>query len=213
MIIVVQQNKASQYTELLEQMFRLRARVFHDQLGWDVKVVNGMECDRYDDDTSVYIIYSDDDGRRVIGSLRLLRTTGPTLLDEFFSDTRPDAAQLASPAIWECTRFCIDEEYLKGNHGDVFEASSVLLAALGEVALAAGIQSVIGNFVPKMLRLYRRIGCEVEVQGSTDRYGDPVYLGSFPVTERILQQIKEKLTSRRQRRRFVEIEKQDLLAA
>jgi acyl homoserine lactone synthase len=198
MIVVVQQHNASEYAALLEQMFRLRASVFHDRLAWDVNVVNGMERDRYDNESPVYIIYTDQDRRRVIGSLGLLPTTGPTLVNDFFSDTCPDAVQLASPAIWECTRFCIDEDYLGlGNREELILASGVLLAALGEVALEAGTQSIIGNFEPKMLRLYRRIGCEVEVLGSTDRYGETVYLGSFPVSEPILQQLKARLRTRR----------------
>ena len=71
-----------------------------------------------------------------------------------------------------------------------------LLAALGEVALEAGIESIIGNFDAKMIRLYRRIGCEVEVLGSTDRYGETVYLGSFPVSEPILHRIKARLRTK-----------------
>jgi N-acyl-L-homoserine lactone synthetase len=44
-----------------------------------------------------------------------------------------------------------------------------------------------------MLRLYRRIGCEVEVLGSTQRYGRPVYLGLFPISEPILRKVKGRL--------------------
>ena len=118
-------------------------------------------------------------------------TTGPTLVADFFEDTLPEAAQLTSPSIWECTRFCVDEEYL-GRDQATF-ASGVLFAALGEVALDAGIQSILGNFDARMLRLYRRVGCAVEVLGSTDRYGPTVFLGSFPVSEPILHRIMARL--------------------
>ena len=66
----------------------------------------------------------------------------------------------------------------------------LLIAALGDVAIGAGIESIVGNFNSTMLRLYRRIGCEVEVLGSTQRYGRPVYLGLFPISEPILAQSK-----------------------
>ena len=197
MIVVVQHHNAHEHAGLLNEMFRLRARVFHDRLGWDVQVVNGMERDRFDNETPVYIVYADHYRRRVIGSLRLLPTTGPTLVADFFADTRPDPVELTSPAIWECTRFCLDEDYLgEGNRQELILASGVLLAALGEVALEAGIESIIGNFDAKMIRLYRRIGCEVEVLGSTDRYGETVYLGSFPVSEPILHRIKARLRTK-----------------
>jgi N-acyl-L-homoserine lactone synthetase len=191
MIIVVEQHNARQHADLLNDMFRLRARQFHDRLGWDVRVVDGMERDQYDDEDPVYVIYTDEDQTRVIGSMRLLPTTGPTLVADYFADTAPDASQLASPTIWECTRFCVDEDYL-GREEATF-ASGVLFAALGEVALDAGIQSILGNFDARMLRLYRRVGCEVEILGSTERYGPTVYLGSFPVSEPILQRVMARM--------------------
>jgi hypothetical protein len=48
-----------------------------------------------------------------------------------------------------------------------------------------------------MLRLYRRIGCEVEVLGSTLRYGRPVYLGLHPISEPIVRRIKGRLKKAR----------------
>jgi N-acyl-L-homoserine lactone synthetase len=64
---------------------------------------------------------------------------------------------------------------------------------LGEVAIKAGIESIVGNFDPTMLRVYRRIGCEVEILGCTRRYGRPVYLGLFPISEQILQKVQSRL--------------------
>ena len=74
-------------------------------------------------------------------------------------------------------------------------ASAILIAALGDVAINAGIESIIANFDSAMLRLYRRLGCEVEVLGSTSRYGRLVYLGLFPVSTPILCRIKERMKS------------------
>jgi acyl homoserine lactone synthase len=194
MIVVVQQHNAQQYGSLLNQMFRLRARVFHERLGWKVDVTDGKEIDKYDSEDPVYVMYTDEDQQKLIGSLRLLPTTGPTLVADYFEDTVPDSARLTSPYIWECTRFCVDEDYLgNGNRDDLIFASGVLFAALGEVALDAGIQSILANFDARMHRLYRRVGCDVEVLGSTDRYGPTVYLGSFAVSEEILGRIMARL--------------------
>ena len=130
---------------------------FGDRLNWDVEVAGGQERDRYDDERPVYIIYSDDKAREVKGSLRLLPTTGPTLLADVFSDTLPDAVHLSAPTIWECSRFCLDDKILDGGQQqEILFASAVLLEALGNVALRAGIESIIGNFDASMLRLYRK---------------------------------------------------------
>ena len=99
MIVIVEPHNAGKHAHLLEQMFRMRARIFHDHLGWDVVVKDGMERDKYDEQSPVYIIYTDEDGHRVKGSLRLLPTTGPTLVADFFSDTLPDALEMPAHAI------------------------------------------------------------------------------------------------------------------
>jgi N-acyl-L-homoserine lactone synthetase len=198
MIVVLEQHNAHVFRHLIDEMFRLRARVFRDRLNWDVEVRDGKERDRYDDERPVYIILSDDVPRAVKGSLRLLPTTGPTLSADFFSDTRPDAAKLSAPAIWECTRFCLDDNLLNnGRDDEMLFASAALLEAVGDVALRAGIEAIIGNFDESMLRLYRRIGCEVEVLGSTLRYGRPVYLGLHPISEPIVRRIKGRLKKAR----------------
>jgi N-acyl-L-homoserine lactone synthetase len=192
-IVVVEPHNAQMYSDLLDKMFRLRARIFHDQLGWDVKVTDGCERDKYDHEGPVYIIYTDSQLDQVKGSLRLLPTTGPTLLVDFFSDTLPDAADLSAPTIWECSRFCLDDRALANDHDGLLFVSTVLLIALGDLAIRSGIESILGNFDSAMLRLYRRLGCEVEVLGSTRRYGRPVFLGLHPVSESIVRRIKKKL--------------------
>jgi N-acyl-L-homoserine lactone synthetase len=210
MIVIVEGHNADKHADLLEQMFRLRARIFHDRLGWDVTVKNGKERDRFDDENPVYIIYTDDSGRKIKGSLRLLPTTGPTLLADFFSDTVPDAVHLVAPTIWECTRFCLEEDIWQKDKEEILFASTVLLVALGDLAVQAGIESIIGNFDASALHLWRRIGCEVEILGSTARYGRPVYLGLHPISAAIISRIKKKLKGAQSA--FAEAEAQVLVA-
>jgi acyl homoserine lactone synthase len=193
-ILAIEQYNASKYSNLLDEMFRLRARVFRDRLKWDVHVAGGKERDRYDDMGPVYLVHTDESARQVKGCLRLLPTTGPTVLTEFFSDTLPPAARISHPTIWECTRFCLDDAITERGHRDeLVYASAVLIAALGDLALNSGVESILGNFDSTMLRLYRHLGCEVEVLGSTNRYGRPVYLGLFVVSQRVLRNVKGKL--------------------
>jgi acyl homoserine lactone synthase len=192
-IIVVEGHNADAHAELLDKMFRLRARVFHDQLQWNVCVVDGKERDKYDDQHPTYIIYTDENCREVRGSLRLLPTTGPTLLTDCFADTVPATVDLRAPTIWECTRFCLDSGILARRRESVLFASTVMLIALGDVAVNAGIESIIGNFNQSMLRLYRRIGCDVEILGSTSSYGEAVYLGVHPISEAVVRGIRSRL--------------------
>jgi acyl homoserine lactone synthase len=195
MITVIEPHDAAEHRKLMEEMFRLRARAFRNGLGRDVQVADGMERDKYDDEAPVYLVYSDDEAREVKGCLRLLPTTGPTVFADFFSDTLPEAVHLSAPSIWECTRFCLDDRILSRGNQAVYFASAVLIAALGDLAIKAGIESILGNFDSTMLRFYRRIGCEVDVLGSTQRHGQPIYLGLFPISEPMLRKVKRKLTN------------------
>ena len=197
MIVVVEKSNAHRYASLLDKMFRQRAWFFHDRLKWDVRVTDGKEHDRYDDEGPVYIIYTDDLSGEVKGSLRLLPTTGPTLSADVFSDTLPDAAHLSAPTIWECSRFCLDENVLSNGIEAIIFTSRVLIGALGDVAMRAGIKSIIANFDASKLRLYRRLGCEVEILGSTSRYGNPVYLGLHHISEAIVRRVWGKLKNDR----------------
>src|SRR2546425_12369145 len=105
MIVAIEPHNAGDYKQLMDKMFRLRARVFGDRLGWDVQVTDGSERDKYDNESPVYLIYADDAAKEVKACLRILPTTGPTLLADIFADTLPDAVHIYAPTIWECTRF------------------------------------------------------------------------------------------------------------
>lgn len=190
MIVVIEPHNAKRHQKLLDEMFRLRARIFRDRMNWDVNVVDGMERDEYDDLDPVYIVLTDEKAREVHGSLRLLPTTGPTLLKDTFSDTLPDAVHLSAPSIWECTRLCIDDKLVGDRPENLLLASALLIEGLGEVALKAGIETILGVFEPLMLRVYRRIGCTLEILGCTRRFKRPVYLGAFAVSEEILSDVK-----------------------
>lgn len=197
MIILAEQQDYLKHSDLLSKMFRLRARVFHEKLKWNVIVRDGMERDKYDDEGPAYLISTDRTGKRVVGSLRLLPTTGPTLLADEFAESIPNGAQLVAPSIWECTRFCVDEDLGFGDREYSLLAAGELLKGLGEVALRAGIETILGNFDPLMLRVYRRIGCEVEILGSTLVQERPVYLGAFHVSKAHLGRIAARLEERR----------------
>jgi acyl homoserine lactone synthase len=198
MITVIEQYNAHEYSHLMDQMFQMRARVFHDRLRWNVRVVDGRERDKYDDESPVYVIYTDDRKREVKGSLRLLPTTGPTLLADIFSDTLPAGVHLSAPTIWECTRFCLDDRSLASGLGyQLLLDSTALIAGSFEVAMRAGIETIIGNFDSSMLRLYRQLGCEVEVLGSTLRYGGAIYLGSHRLSESIVNKLRRRLDNLR----------------
>ncbi len=196
MYLLIQAHQYDKYAELLDQSFRLRKRVFADRLGWDVSVSRHRERDRYDDLHPAYLLWCDEDQRQLYGSVRLMPTTGPTLLYDVFRETFPDVCDLIAPGIWEGTRMCIDEDAIDrdfpGMRPD--RAFCLLLLALCEAALANGINTMISNYEPHMRRVYQRAGAELDELGHSDRYGrHPVCCGAFEVSHRVLGAMRAKL--------------------
>lgn len=196
MYLLIQAHEYQKYSELLDQSFRLRKRVFADRLGWDVSVYGQRERDRYDDLHPAYLLWCDEDRSQLYGSVRLMPTTGPTLLYDVFRETFPDACDLVAPGIWEGTRMCIDEDAIDRHFPDVRpdRAFCLLLLALCEAALANGINTMISNYEPHMRRIYQKAGAELDELGRSDGYGRyPVCCGAFEVSPRVLGAMREKL--------------------
>jgi acyl homoserine lactone synthase len=196
MYLLVQANEYHKYTELLDQSFRLRKRVFVDRLGWRVPVSGHLERDLYDDLRPAYLLWCDDEREQLYGSVRLMPTTGPTLLYDVFRETFPDACDLIAPGIWEGTRMCIDEDAIGGDFPDMRSdrAFCLLLLALCEAALANGISTMISNYEPHMRRVYKQAGAELDELGRSDGYGRfPVCCGAFEVSHRVLAAMRSKL--------------------
>ncbi|WP_224823440.1 acyl-homoserine-lactone synthase [Cognatishimia sp. MH4019] len=100
------------------QFLKLRKRFFVDDLGWDIPHDDRVEMDQYDNPSAHYSLVIRDG--RVIGGARAMPTTavwGPhsyMLRDAakgMLADIPGDVmdADLATPRIWEITRFVVDD--------------------------------------------------------------------------------------------------------
>ena len=196
MFITVEAHEYYKYDVLLDQMFRLRKKVFADQLGWDVPVIGDLERDFYDERRPVYLLWCDDAKQKLYGCLRLMPTTGPTLLHDVFRRTFPQDIDLMAPGIWEGTRMCVDEHAIKAEFPDIDagRAFCLLLLALCECAMAHGIHTMISNYEPQLKRVYKRAGAVVDELGRADGYGKyPVCCGRFEVSGEVQARMRKAL--------------------
>lgn len=196
MYLLIQAHEYHKHTELLDQSFLLRKKIFADRLGWKVSATGPYERDRYDDFHPAYLLWCDEDRMQLYGSVRLMPTTGPTLLYDVFRDTFPDACDLVAPGIWEGTRMCVDEEAIARDFPDMRpdRAFCLLLLALCEIALDNGIHTMISNYEPHMKRVYQKAGAELDELGRSDGYGRfPVCCGAFEVSPRVLAVMRRKI--------------------
>ena len=195
MIINLSHDDRVEHPALFDQMFQSRAAVFHERLGWDVAVKNGREMDRYDEEADPVYLLAVDDDQRVLGSLRLLATTGPTMLQSEFAHFFDDAVDVAAPTIWECTRFCVPPVLARATQ-DVSTISAQLLIGLCELCLASGIEYVVGVYETPMTRIYARIGWSPEpLARARPEIGD-IHVGIWEATPTVLSTMRQRLSAR-----------------
>ncbi len=144
---------------LRHSMFKDRAEQFFERLKWEVSVdPNGEECDEYDELNPLYVIVANSNGSHA-GSMRFLPTINRTMVNEHFLHLT-DGAEIRSPLIWECTRFCVSQ------HADRSTAAK-LMAAGGKVMIERNLEHFVGVFNQRMERIYRLIGSVPTVLGTS----------------------------------------------
>ncbi|QYX57220.1 autoinducer synthase [Roseovarius sp. SCSIO 43702] len=157
MLRFIQGRDLHHHPALARAMFRDRARQFHERLGWEVRVdAAGEERDQYDPLDPLYVIWEPHPGEHG-GSMRLMPTTGRTMINEHFAHLLPRGA-LRDPRIWECTRFCLAP-------GASARVPALLMLAGGEVIRGFGLTHYVGVFDAAMIRIYRLIGASPQVIG------------------------------------------------
>ena len=168
-------DQLKDYPKLAETMFVDRADQFKTRLDWDVTVEeNGFERDQYDTLNPLYVIYEKPDGSHG-GSMRLLPSTGRTMVNEHFADIL-GGGEVRSPFIWECTRFCLSRT------AEARTAAALMLAG-GEVMENFGVKHFVGVFDARMVRIYRMIGASPEILGSEGAGREKISVGLWSFTD------------------------------
>lgn len=156
----------------IAEMHRLRYRVFRERLDWDVQVSGDMEIDAFDALQPCYLLQRADDGR-IQGCVRLLPSTGSTMLHDTFPVLLDGTRAPSSPTIWESSRFALDvgTDAPKAAHG-LATATYELFAGMIEFGLSRQLTEIVTVTDARMERILRRAGWPLR------RIGKPHPLGS-----------------------------------
>lgn len=188
MILAIEGVDRHSYPDLFDQMFRMRAAVFSERLGWDVSVVDGKEIDRFDAEDPLYLLCVDELTQELKGAVRLLPTTGPNMLRDVFAVLVPGGS-VESPLIWESSRFAINPALSDGpGRQDVNQFVNTttieLLCGLVEAAQLAGVEHIVSVFDARMARIFRAADCPYEIIGTPTRIGRTMtYAGLFEISD------------------------------
>ncbi len=172
MMQLITANYYGDFMDEIAEIHRLRHRVFKERLGWDVQVSSNMEIDEFDALHPAYLMQRASDGR-IQGCVRLLPTTGPTMLRDTFPALLDGVSAPASLTIWESSRFAldIDADAPKAAHG-LASATYELFAGMIEFGLSQQLSDIVTVTDARMERILRRAGWPLR------RIGEPRKLGS-----------------------------------
>ncbi len=167
-ILAVQRPTTSAENNILDQMHRLRARVFQGRLSWNVRCVDGREFDEFDGLSPTYIIAMSSTAR-VIGCARLLPALGKTMLENVFPQLLATGHLASHPQMVESSRFCVDTEWQEGRlDGSLPSATLAMFAGIIEWCLCNGYTEIATATDVRFERILKRAGWPMR------RLGDPM---------------------------------------
>lgn len=132
---VIRHDNRHLYSEILENYFRLRHRIYVVERKWNaLDRPDKREIDQFDTDETVYLLGLE--GSNIIAGMRLVPTTAPTLLSELFPKLSLDGP-IHRADVYELSRIFVVPKR-RGEHAGP-RAEAVIQAAAMEYGLSIGL--------------------------------------------------------------------------
>lgn len=185
MLHVVTAANRHLYETQLDQMYRHRARLFVDEAGWALNVIDGRERDEGDDERAVYLIAIDDQGV-CCSSVRIRPVDDWSyLIDNMREWIDGDPRPLKEdPTVWEMARWI--------NKSPRRETSAQVMVGAVEYMLSIGLTQCIScPDEDKAVHAISR-GWRMNYLGSPRRYpeGGIAVATSLPISEAGLNHVR-----------------------
>jgi len=193
MLQLITPQNSQDYTADLAEMHRVRFRVFKGRLEWDVEIDGDMERDKFDALGPVYILQRDSAGR-VCGCVRLLPSSGPTMLQDVFPALLAGDPMPSDPAVWETSRFALDiPETCPKGAGGIAVYTYELFAGIVEFSLSRGIREIITVTDAGVERILRRANWPLRRIGQSLRIGDTLAVaGTVDISIDVLNRLRSR---------------------
>lgn len=190
MIVIAQAGQAGK-TSLLFDMHRLRKRVFHDRLKWPVFISpQGLESDQFDLPNTIYLL-SVNKEKRVIGSWRMMPSTGPNMIRDIWPEFLVSLPMPSNIKVWEVSRFAVDDAGEKTLNTQVNYITAELFCALTELCLYMGIKQVFTLYDARIARILPRLNCKPYKISDTQKIdGISARTGCFLTNQEMLSQLR-----------------------
>lgn len=189
MMLLIAPDRYGDFANELNQMHRLRYRVFKSRLDWDVPTNGKFEIDAFDALKPYYLLLRGDEGR-INGCIRLLPSVGPTMLRDTFPILLGGVSAPQTQQIWESSRFALDlpPSTPKGGRG-IALGTYELFAGMIEFGLSRGLRRIVTVTDLRMERILRRAGWPLA------RIGEPQEIGTTRAVAGFLDVSNESLAA------------------
>lgn len=159
----IEPHQRLRHSIAIRQYYSLRKRIFCDQLKWVLPKEHDLEHDNFDDIYNLYVLNIDEDTNTVTGGVRLMPTTGPTLMHSVWQDLLPDPDDFRSPNIWEATRFCVEPVANTRKSSLANRTTLALTLAVIDFAQANGISHIIAVCESKFFDMTNAYAGDAEI--------------------------------------------------
>lgn len=191
MIELIAPQHHREFASAIVDMHRLRCRVFSGRLEWDVHVREGMEIDHFDEFCPVYLLCRA--GESLQGCVRLLPSTGPTMLRDVFSQLLDGKPAPQDPRVWESSRFALDlePEAPRSDRG-LARATFELFAGMIEFGLSHSLSEIVTVTDVRVERILRRAQWPLRRLGAVHPIGSTqAVAGSLEISVVALERVRE----------------------
>lgn len=197
MIFLIDPSNYAAHRTDLDDMYRLRHRVFVEKLNWQVNSHNGMEKDEYDECNTHYIVYKDHVGR-VRGCQRLIEMTNNSMFNGPFKFMLPRYEYFKRQGYWEVTRMAVDNKYDEHfTKDEAKEVASKLFMGLIHIGRQLlNVEYYLAVSYPPIVELYKKYGLQISTIKRGEINGEHIISWGFAPLSYTLDQLMKHYDTR-----------------
>lgn len=188
MVYIFSYSQRDNFLPFYEKMLISRKIFFGNHREWHEALQVEPEEDYYDRNCNPLYIVSTEEETGATASVRVLQTTGPTMLRQDFAPYFRGCPDIISPDVWELSWFCTTADTASATGRNLMLD---VMKALCDCALVNGVKQIIGTYPRSRLRLYRRLGEKPSVLCSGDINGYEFCVGVLDINLLTLRRLTE----------------------
>ncbi|MGZ9410521.1 MAG: acyl-homoserine-lactone synthase [Methylocystis sp.] len=183
MIALLPGESRALFPRLMDEMYDLRLGAARAHAGRPSGAVHRLAVVDYFDSLDPLYVLALDEMECVAGALRLLPTTGVTMLNDAFAGALPVGLRVESPLIWEASRLTLrGAGDSRATDAAMNRTIGQLGVALNAIAQTAALTHLTGVFDRSMHRLLSYRGCAGETLAPPMRIdGDDMFAVLYEV--------------------------------